>query len=74
MESDQSVPVPWQIEREGRRWYIRPLTDAAGLLMQEVRTPATFGRKADAEAWLHGSLASHGLALDEDGRDVRQAR
>ncbi len=51
--------APWRVEKYGRKWVIAPLTDAAGLLMQEVGTPGLFERKRDAEAWLKLSLKDH---------------
>lgn len=55
----------WRVRGFRGFWFIEPLTDRASTVMQEVRTPGTFKRKRDAEAWLRGSLADHISSLRE---------
>lgn len=51
--------VPWIPRRIGSYWQIEPLTDAAGLIMDDVRTPRRFVTKREAQEWIDLSLMSH---------------
>jgi hypothetical protein len=51
--------LAWTVGRQGRRWIIEPLSEAADLVAQDVGTPSSFPTKREALEWVHLSLESH---------------
>lgn len=47
------------VEKDGARWVLHPLTDAAGLIMVDVQTPPHFRTKKEACEWVRDWLMPH---------------